>query len=113
MRIRAGYLGKAPWYRNKNTGKHLRQASGKLKYSLKSIAQGSPNKDAVYKWYDTPNGISLKFGTQAVNTKGASGAFGYPDHHENIRKRFPFLYDKATGDLMQKIMDSKINKLKM
>ena len=112
MRVRHGHLGKAPWYRNKNTGKHLRVASGKLRDSLRSIYDKRPNEDAVFVMKKLRSSISLEFGTKAQNTKGEGDIEGYPDFHESVLKRFPFFYQHVTDELAEKIMRAKIGKIR-
>lgn len=106
MKIRAGYLGKPPWYRNRNTGKYLRIASSKLRDSLRSIYDRSPNSDAVYEWDREASKISVVFGTQAESKSG----FSYPYYHEG--NNFPFLHVEATESLFERLITKHINKIR-
>ena len=102
IKKRAGWSPKPPHYRTKNTGKHLRDASGRLKQSLYGIAKGSPTDYSVYDKKVTPKGVRLTFGTKAVNERTG---FSYPYLHEVSQGRFPFFYSHATEKLLGHFAD--------
>jgi hypothetical protein len=113
MQKRSGWSPTAPHYKKKNTGKHLRVASGKLKASLRGVAKGSPTEDSVFDLQVSRTGVKLTFGTKAANPRSG---FSYPYFHEvseggKLDGRFPFFYHHASEKLLGHFADKYVNML--